>query len=86
MYQKEGVQLLRIFIIELRKKENLTQLELSKRLNISEIYVRKLEQGTRNPSINTMLRYEKYFGESMKKMFPDIFFDSNDTECIKQIS
>ncbi|QPA56270.1 helix-turn-helix transcriptional regulator [Lysinibacillus sphaericus] len=77
---------MRKFLVDLRKKVNLTQFELSEKLVISEIYVRKLEQGSRNPSVNTMLKYEKFFGESMKDMFPDIFFDNNDTKCIKNIS
>lgn len=77
---------MRKYLIMLRKKNNLTQSELAKKLNISEVYVRKLEQGSRNPSVNTMLKYEQFFEEPMKSMFSDIFFTNNDTKCIKNIS
>ena len=77
---------MRDFLIELRKRKKLTQLELAEKLEISEVYVRKLEQGDRNPSVNTMLKYERFFGESMKEMFPDIFLTKNDTKCIKNIA
>lgn len=77
---------MREFLIECRKNKGLTQLELAKQLGISEIYVRKLEHGTRNPSVNTMLKYEKFFGVSMKKLFPDIFFTNKDTFRIKNLA
>lgn len=77
---------MRTLLIECRKKKGITQLELAKQIGISEIYVRKLEQGSRNPSVITMLKFEQYFGVSMKKLFPDIFFTNNDTKRIKNLA
>lgn len=73
-------------LIEQRKLSKLTQAELAKRLEISEVYVRKLERGVRNPSIALMLKFEKLFGVSMKELFPDIFFANDDTNCIKNLA
>lgn len=70
---KERRTTLRNKLIEQRKILNLTQAELAAQLNISEVYVRKLESGTRNPSITLMIKMEKFFGISMKILFLDIF-------------
>lgn len=70
-------------LIKLRKEYNLTQFELAQILGISEVYVRKLEKCTRNPSISLMLKIEALFGVSMKDIFPDIFLIKNDTKRIK---
>ncbi|WP_221567145.1 helix-turn-helix domain-containing protein [Alkalihalobacillus sp. TS-13] len=61
-------------LIELRRKQNLTQKELADRIGISTIYVRKLEKGVVNPGLQTMIKYEKYFQKNMKYLFPDLFF------------
>jgi len=74
---------LRKELIKLRKEYNLTQFELAQILGISEVYVRKLEKCTRNPSISLMLKIEALFGVSMKDIFPDIFLIKNDTKRIK---
>lgn len=71
-------------LIEQRKNLNLTQVELAEKLNISEVYVRKLEKGTRNPSISLMIKIEKFYGISMKELFPDIFFTNCDTKRIEK--
>lgn len=73
-------------LIKLRKQNNLTQFQLAQVLEISEVYVRKLEKGTRNPSISLMLKIEAVFGVSMKEIFPDIFLITNDTICIKKFA
>lgn len=69
----------------LREKQGLTQQELAVRLGISTIYVRKLEKGVANPGRETMINYEKYFGMSMKELFPDLFFSNRDKKLIKII-
>lgn len=71
-------------LIEQRKNLNLTQVELAEKLNISEVYVRKLEKGTRNPSISLMIKIEKFYGIPMKELFPDIFFTKSDTKRIEK--
>lgn len=73
-------------LVEQRKLFNFTQVELAKRLEISEVYVRKLESGVRNPSISLMLKFENLYGVSMKELFPDIFFANDDTKCIKNLA
>ncbi|WP_397537816.1 helix-turn-helix transcriptional regulator [Rummeliibacillus pycnus] len=73
-------------LIEQRKKLGLTQVELSKKINISEVYVRKLESGTRNPSVPLMVKFEQFYDVSMKELFPDVFFINYDTKCIKNLA
>lgn len=77
---------MRTTLIEQRKKLGLTQSALAQKLGISEVYVRKLESGKRNPSITLMLKFEKLFNVSMKELFPDIFFKRNDTKCIENLA
>ncbi|MCT6925859.1 helix-turn-helix transcriptional regulator [Metasolibacillus sp.] len=77
---------MRTTLIEQRKKKNLTQSAVATLLGISEIYVRKLENGDRNPSITMMLKFEKFYCVSMKELFPDIFFVTNDTICTKNLA
>lgn len=67
----------------LRIKSGLTQQELSEKLDISTIYVRKLEKGVANPGRETMIKYEFFFKTDMRKLFPDLFFEGNDKKCIK---
>lgn len=73
-------------LVEQRKLLDLTQVKLAKILGISEVYVRKLESGERNPSITLMLKFEKLYKVSMKELFPDIFLNNFDTECIKNLA
>ncbi|WP_077706031.1 helix-turn-helix transcriptional regulator [Virgibacillus dokdonensis] len=72
---------------QLRKKHQLTQQELAKELGISTIYVRKIEKGDADPGRDTMVKYELFFNEDIKKLFPDIFYaidkeKQNDKEVI----
>lgn len=73
----------RTLLLQLRKKHRLTQQKLAKELNISTVYVRKLEKGVVNPGRETLIKYENYFGVDMKDMFPDIFLSKNDKKLIK---
>lgn len=43
-------------MIEARKRNNLTQKELSERTGISQADISRLENGTRNPSLNLLKR------------------------------
>ncbi|MCJ8008939.1 helix-turn-helix domain-containing protein [Lederbergia wuyishanensis] len=67
----------------LRIKHKLTQQDLSEKLDISTIYVRKLEKGVANPGRETMIKYENFFETDMRKLFPDLFFEFDDKKCIK---
>lgn len=70
-------------LLQLRKRHKLTQQELAEKLGISTVYVRKLEKGVANPGRETLIKYEKFFDEDMKNMFPDLFYDNNDKKIIK---
>lgn len=67
---------------QLREKHNLTQEQLAEKLDISTVYVRKLEKGVANPGRETMLKYERFFNRDMRELFPDLFFNKNDKEFI----
>lgn len=69
---------------ELRLKKKLTQQELADAIGISAVYVRKIEKGDVNAGLPTMIKYESFFGISMRKLFPDIFLENNDTKFIKK--
>ncbi len=73
-------------IISERNKLNRTRKDVAKDLNISEVYVRKLETGASNPGRKTLIAFERYYGVSMKELFPDIFLPNSDTECIRAIN
>lgn len=73
----------RKYLLNLRIKEKLTQEELASALGISTVYVRKIEKGVADPGRKTMIKYEKYFKTSMRKLFPDLFSDYSDKKLIK---
>lgn len=50
-----------------------TRLEVASNLGLSEIFVRKLEEGGRNPSIKTMLKFQELYNEPIENLFPDVF-------------
>lgn len=50
-----------------------TRKEVASNIGLSEIFVRKLEEGGRNPSIKTMLKFQELYGEPIENLFPDIF-------------
>ncbi|WP_439022671.1 helix-turn-helix domain-containing protein [Bacillus thuringiensis] len=63
----------RIRLIHERKKRGLTQKEVARVLNLSEVYVRKLEKGDSEPGRKTLLKFEKIYGVRDRELFPDIF-------------
>ncbi len=56
-------------IIEARTSQNLTQKELAERTGINQADISKLENGTRNPSINLLKRLADGMGMSLKIEF-----------------
>lgn len=70
-------------LIQERKKKKMNRREVASALEISEVYVRSLENGNVKPGRDTMLKLENYYKVSMKKLFPDIFFIANDKKLIK---
>ncbi|MEC0623725.1 helix-turn-helix transcriptional regulator [Staphylococcus warneri] len=71
-------------LIEERSKRGWTQKQVSERLGLSEIYVRKIEKGTRNPGRETMLKFETLYSVPDQLLFPDLFQVYVDTYCIKE--
>lgn len=80
---KGGIQL-RTNLKKERDKKNITQEKLAEFLGISEITVRSLENGSRNPSTKMAKRYALFFGKNLDYLFPDIFLISDDTKRIEK--
>lgn len=66
---------------EFRKKNNLTQTELAKRLEVSQVMVSKLERGDYNPTLNQLLKISYKLTRS-NKMFIDML--KSITKIIKE--
>lgn len=56
-------------LVDARISQNLTQKELSQRTGINQADISKLENGTRNPSINLLKRLAAGMGMSLKIEF-----------------
>lgn len=56
-------------IIDARTSQNLTQKELAERTGINQADISKLENGTRNPSINLLRRLAEGMGMALKIEF-----------------
>ena len=56
-------------IVNARTSQNLTQNELAKRTGINQADIRKLENGTRNQSVNLLKRLAEGMGMSLKIEF-----------------
>lgn len=77
-----GGDMKRLVLIRARQVLGKTQKEIALALGVSEVYVRKIEAGVRDPGVALMLRAEGYFGIDMRELFSDIFIPNNDTKCI----
>ena len=53
-------------IVEARTSQNLTQKELAERTGINQADISKLENGTRNPSVNLLKRLADGMGMMLK--------------------
>ena len=58
-----------LFICKLRKEKNMTQKELAERTGINQADISKLENGTRNPSVNLLKRLADGMGMALKIEF-----------------
>ena len=56
-------------IIEARTSQNITQKELAERTGINQADISKLENGTRNPSVNLLKRLADGMGMGLKIEF-----------------
>ena len=56
-------------IVEARTSQNITQKELAERTGINQADISKLENGTRNPSVNLLKRLADVMGMALKIEF-----------------
>lgn len=56
-------------MIDARKSQNITQKELAARTGITQADLSRIENGTRNPSLNMMKRIAKGLGMQLKLEF-----------------
>ena len=56
-------------IVEARTSQNMTQKELAERTGINQADISKLENGTRNPSVNLLKRLADGMGMALKIEF-----------------
>ncbi len=56
-------------IVEARISQNITQNELAKRTGINQADISKIENGTRNPSVNLLKRLADGMGMALKIEF-----------------
>jgi len=61
---------------ELRKRNNLTQVELSKRAGFDRNYIGMLERGERNPALLNIQKIAQVFNITLSEFFKDI--ENND--------
>lgn len=64
-----------------REKKKLTQAQLAKIVNVSEVFIRKIESGSSNPSSFKAVEIAEFFQKPLDYLFPDIFLLSFDTKC-----
>ena len=67
-----------------RERLSLTQAQLAETLGVSEVFVRKIESGSSNPSSNKAVEFANFFEKPLDYLFPDIFLLSFDTKHIKK--
>ena len=63
-----------------RSKNNMTQADLAIKVGLATVSIRKIENGSRNPSNMVARRISIVLGTTMDKVFPDIFLLSDDTK------
>lgn len=56
-------------IVDARTSQNITQKELAERTGINQADISKLENGTRNPSVNLLKRLAEGMGMALKVEF-----------------
>ena len=59
-------------IAYLRRKKNVSQLELSVRSGVSKNYISDLENGRRNPTIEVLQKIANGLGVSLEKLFQGV--------------
>lgn len=73
--KKGGKNLKREKLKEERERMNLNRFELAEKLGVSEVTIRKIESGDRNPSIKLGAKISMELKKPIEYLFPDIFFN-----------
>ena len=60
------------FIAECRKKNNLTQMQLAEKLNITDRAISKWENGTSDPSTSNLFALAKLYGISVEELLKEV--------------
>lgn len=76
---------MRCRLVQERNSRGWTQKQVAEMLGVSEVHVRKIEKGHRNPGRETMLKFEKIYSTRDRVLFPELFQVSIDTKSIKKI-
>ncbi|PWK13120.1 helix-turn-helix transcriptional regulator [Tumebacillus permanentifrigoris] len=50
-----------------------TQAQVAQDLQLSEVYVRKIEAGDKKPGRETIIKFARYYQKSVTELFPDLF-------------
>ena len=70
-------------LISERIKRKKTRADIANELQISEVYVRKIESGDVDPGLKTVRKFSEYFEIGERTLFPDLFFKPSDKKLIK---
>lgn len=62
----------RVLLRKCREDQKLTRPEAAPKLGISVIHLRKLEEGSTNPSAPLMLKMSKFYNKTPEELFPDV--------------
>ena len=65
--------MVREILIKKRNEKQLTQKQVAEVLNISAIYVRKIEKGDRTPGRDVLFKFEKLYATPVRDLFPELF-------------
>lgn len=69
---------------EKRLEKGMTFKEVAEKVGLSAVYIRKIENGDRTPSLVSAAKLSNLLGLSVKNLYPDIFLENYDTKRIKE--
>lgn len=69
---------------EKRLEKGMTFKEVAEKVGLSAVYIRKIENGDRTPSLVSAAKLSNLLGLSVKSLYPDIFLQNFDTKCIEK--
>jgi transcriptional regulator with XRE-family HTH domain len=64
---------MREYLVEQRRKMNLSQKQVAKQLGISQQFLSLIEAKKRDPHLKVMIKFENLYGVPMRILFIDIF-------------